>query len=104
MAKLKTVELRKSIGKVSVKEKDEIQDLFERKNGLIELSKALSSFSDEELNNNNLYERIIKDLGGVTGKFQKWWDEKSVKYSWESKNGFKWEIDFNTCEIFLVKN
>ena len=36
-------------------------------------------------------------------KFQSWWDEKAQKYQWDSLPDHRWEIDFDTCEIFLVK-
>jgi CXXX repeat modification system protein len=89
---------RKSVGKVSEEERDEIKTLFERKNGLNELFKTITE------DNSYLYERLVMDMGRTSSQFQKWWDEKSVKYHWENVKGFHWEIDFNTCEIFLVKN
>ena len=40
---------------------------------------------------------------GETGtKFQKWWDSMSQKYNWESAENGNWEINFDTCEIYLV--
>jgi CXXX repeat modification system protein len=88
---------RKSVGKVSEEERDEIKALFERRNGLNELFKAITE------DNGYLYERLVLDMVRTSSQFQKWWDEKSAKYSWENRKGFGWEIDFNTCEIFLVK-
>ena len=49
-----------------------------------------------------LYERLIKDLGETSIKFQKWWNQMSEKYQWESIDGGNWEIDFDTCEIYLI--
>jgi CXXX repeat modification system protein len=88
---------RKSVGKVTKQERDEIKTLFERRNGLTELFKAVT----EE--NSYLYDRIVNDMGQTTTQFQKWWDEKSIKYNWENIKGFSWEIDFETYDIFLVK-
>ena len=51
MAKMKLV------GTVTPKEKNEIQQLFERRNGLNELAKILS------VDNAELYEKLVKDLG-----------------------------------------
>lgn len=88
---------KKLVGKVTEKERDEIKTLFERKNGLTELFKVVTD------DNNVLYEKIVKDMGATTTKFKQWWDEKSKQYNWENIKGYNWEIDFNTCDIFLVK-
>lgn len=94
----KTVnKMKKVVGQVSEQEKREIQTLFERRNGLNELAKILTA------DNTELYELLIKDLGETSSKFQKWWDRMSEKYQWESIDGGNWEIDFDTCEIYLIK-
>lgn len=88
--------MKKVVGQVSELEKREIQVLFERRNGLNELAKILTA------DNTELYERLIKDLGETSTKFQKWWNQMSEKYQWESIDGGNWEIDFSTCEIYLI--
>lgn len=88
--------MKKVVGQVSELEKREIQILFERHNGLNELAKILTA------DNTELYERLIKDLGETSIKFQKWWNQMSEKYQWESIDGGNWEIDFDTCEIYLI--
>lgn len=84
------------IGQVTVEEKNEIQKLFERRNGLNELAKILTAENEE------LYEKLVKDLGETSTKFQNWWDRMGQKYQWESVDGGTWEINFDTCEIYLV--
>ena len=49
--------MKKLVGKVTVEEKNEIQLLFERRNGLTELAKILSA------DNAELYEKLVKDIG-----------------------------------------
>ena len=88
--------MKKLVGKVTPEEKNEIQTLFERRNGLNELAKILT------VENSELYEKLVKDMGETGVKFQGWWDKMSQKYSWESVQGGNWEINFETCEIFLV--
>ena len=88
--------MKKVVGQVSELEKREIQILFERRNGLNELAKILTA------DNTELYEQLIKDLGETSIKFQKWWNQMSEKYQWESIDGGNWEIDFDTCEIYLI--
>ena len=45
---------------------------------------------------------MLKDLGETGTKFQSWWDRMGAKYQWESIEGGNWEINFDTCEIYLV--
>ena len=84
------------VGQVTVEEKNEIQALFERRNGLNELSQILT------VENEALYEKLVKDLGETGAKFQDWWNCMGEKYNWESVEGGNWEIDFETCNIYLV--
>lgn len=86
---------KKTVGYVTEEEKNEIQTLFERRNGLNELAKILSP------DNVELYERLVKDLGETTTKFQQWWDNMSNKYQWEGTENGNWEINFQTNEILL---
>ena len=88
--------MKKNVGQVTPEERNEIQSLFERKNGLNELAKVLTA------DNSDLYEKLVKDMGETGAKFQNWWDTMSQKYSWESAPNCNWEINFDTCEIFLV--
>lgn len=87
---------KKLVGQVTVEEKNEIQALFERRNGLNELAMILTA------DNETLYEKLVKDMGETGTKFQSWWDSMARKYQWESVDGGNWEINFETCEIYLV--
>ena len=89
--------VKTKVGQVTPAEKDEIQALFERRNGLSELAKIVTADNEE------LYEKLVKDLGVTGMKFQQWWDSMSAKYQWESVEGCNWEIDFDTCDIYLVR-
>jgi len=86
---------RKLVGQVTPEEKNDIQALFERRNGLNELAKVLTA------DNAELYEKLVKDMGETGTKFQNWWDTMAQKYQWESSPNGNWEINFDTCEIFL---
>ena len=88
--------IRKVVGQVTIEERNEIQQLFERRNGLNELAKILTA------DNHELYEKLVKDMGETGTKFQSWWDCMGEKYQWESIDGGNWEINFDTCEIYLV--
>lgn len=88
--------MKEIVGRVTEEEKNEIQTLFERRNGLSELTHILTA------DNDTLYEKLVKDLGETGSKFQNWWNRMSKKYNWESAEGGNWEIDFDTCSIYLV--
>ena len=88
--------MKRVIGQVTPEEKNEIQTLFERRNGLNELAKILT------VDNAELYEKLVKDLGETSTKFENWWDRMAEKYQWEGVEDGNWEIDFDTCEIMLV--
>lgn len=88
--------MKKEVGSVTPEERDEIQSLFERRNGLNELAKILTA------DNGELYERLVKDMGETSTKFQNWWNRMGEKYQWESTENGNWEIDFDSCAIYLV--
>ncbi len=88
--------MKKIVGRVTPEERNEIKQLFERRNGLNELAKIVT------VDNVALYEKLVKDLGETSVKFQTWWNNMAVKYEWEGYDNASWEIDFETCEILLV--
>ena len=88
---------KKIVGSVTEQEKNEIQDLFERRNGLNELAMILTADNDA------LYEKLVKDMGETGLKFQNWWDTMANKYQWDSAEGGHWELNFETCEIYLIQ-
>lgn len=87
--------MKKIVGSVTEQEKQEIQQLFERRNGLNELAKIITS------DNDFLYQKLVKDMGETATKFQQWWDKMYEKYQWERTDNGSWEINFNTNEIML---
>ena len=96
MEQEKKAPLFKVSGKVTEEEKNAIEYLFERRNGLKELAQILTP------DNAELYEKLVIDLGETSIKFQKWWNDMSSKYNWESIEGGNWQIDFDTCDIYLL--
>ena len=88
--------MKKIVGHVTPEERDAIQILFERRNGLNELAKIIT------VDNTELYERIVKDLSTTTAKFHNWWNAMSAQYKWESADNGNWEINFETCDIYLI--
>lgn len=90
--------MNKIVGRVTEAERNEIQTLFERRNGLNELAKILT------VENVELYDKVVKDLGETGTRFQQWWDNMAIKYQWESTPNGHWSINFDTCDIYLIEN
>lgn len=88
--------MKKLVGKVTQEESNAIYSLFVRRNGLTDLAKILTA------DNSDLYDKLVKDMGETGTAFQNWWDKMADKYQWESTEGGNWEIDFDTCDIYLV--
>lgn len=89
--------VKKEIGQVTADERDEIRRLFERRNGLNELARIVTA------DNTALYEKLVTDLGETSARFDAWWNRMAAKYAWEEESEAHWEIDFDTCIIYLVK-
>lgn len=87
--------MKKIVGSVTEQEKQEIQKLFERRNGLTELAKIITADNDA------LYQKLVKDMGETATLFQQWWDRMYEKYQWERSENGSWEINFQTNEISL---
>jgi len=88
--------MKTKVGTVTNEQRDQIRALFERNNGLQELSKILTA------DNTELYERLVTDLGKTSTAMQDWWNDMSATYGWESTDNGSWEIDFNDCSIYLI--
>ncbi|EMS69710.1 CXXX repeat peptide modification system protein [Ruminiclostridium cellobioparum] len=91
------------VGTVTEEEKNEILVLYERKMGIEELAATLDSDLLSDDKKESLQDKMIAELGKVTVNMQLWWDRMYEKYRWKSIHGHKWNIDFQTCEIFLIE-
>jgi CXXX repeat modification system protein len=89
----------KVVGKVTVAEKDELLEHFQRKNALIELSRSLNLQTPDQ---KELYEKIVTDLGEANYNVEQWWKTKGQMYQWEGRQAGQWLINFDTCEIILI--
>lgn len=95
------ISMKDLLGSVTNEEKNEIKEMFERKIALVELTKVFNDPSSD-LVTNNLYEKLIADLGKVCLSMEKWWSMKAQMYKWKSVTNGHWEIDFDNNNIYLV--
>jgi len=89
--------MKEVVGKVTPEERDEIKKLFGRKNALVDLLKSVEKGSA-------FYENAMEDFIATNEKFQNWWNVTSQKYSWKGVGTAHWEINFETCEIYISNN
>ena len=87
----------KKVGKVTVLESNKLFSIFKHLSALEELEKIISI-------NDEAYDRFQTDLQTTRQKFQQWWNEMSSAYKWETSKPGNWEINFDTCEIFIVSD
>ncbi len=91
------------VGTVTEEEKNELLILFERKIGIEELAATLENDLLSTEKKEIMQDKMISELGKVTLNLQAWWDKMYEKYKWKSIEEYVWNIDFETCEIFLTK-
>lgn len=87
--------MKKLVGKVTAEECKTIQTLCERKNSLKELALIIQ-------NDSNIYEKLVSDMTNTNLQYQEWWNTMSKKYQWEQCDNGHWEIDFESCNIYLM--
>jgi CXXX repeat modification system protein len=80
----------KEVWQLNDDEFKEIEDLFEKKIALENLTKIIDA------DNQKLYDKLIKDYGKAVHQFDFWWEKMSKKYDWKGKN---WWLDFETKKI-----
>ncbi len=93
--------MNKKVGTVTNEEAEEIIQLFERKVALQELLMSLNSDTMDQSSRNDLYNKIVADMGKTSNIYSAWWGTKGKKYKWESVSTGNWSIDFDTREIYL---
>ncbi|EGD46937.1 putative cytoplasmic protein [Ruminiclostridium papyrosolvens DSM 2782] len=96
--------INEKVGLVTQEEKNKVQELHERILGLEELLISFSNKSNIQEAKNELYEKVVKDIGETKRKLQVWWDEMYEKYNWKTVKNGNWHIDFLTNEFFLEFN
>ncbi len=94
---------RELVGNVTKEEKNELLVLYERKVGIEELTATFESDLLSTEKKEIMLEKMISELGKVKLNMQAWWDRMYERYDWKSGEGYMWNIDFQTCEVFLVK-
>lgn len=90
---------KKLIAKISESERDEIRSLFERKGSLIELFKTFDGEENEQ--SNKLFNKVVNELSITNRAYNDWFASKAKEHNWEDIPGKSWQIDFETCDVFL---
>ena len=92
---------RKSVGKLTEQERDEIQHLNYRRQTLKTLFR---SFAEEENEiNPGLYDKLIEDMTQTEQRYDTWFRQEAQQHGWDRADGASWSVDFESCEVFLVE-
>lgn len=95
--------IKEVVGVVTEEEKNEILVLFERELGIEELAATLDSGLLQSEENDILKDKILNEQVKVKKSLQRWWDMMYEKYKWKNIDGYRWGIDFQTCDIYLTE-
>lgn len=97
--KIKREELKKmnvkEICQLNDDECKEIEDLYEKKIALENLTKII------DLSNPAIYEKMTTEYGSTIHKFNSWWNKMSKKYDFTGENFW---VDFENKKIMLNVN
>ncbi len=84
---------KKVIWELSEPDFERIENLYEKRLALENLSKIVPA------DNEKLYNKLITDYGRTMREYQNWWNEMSTKYNWEGNN---WQVNFLTKEVVRI--
>jgi CXXX repeat modification system protein len=87
--------------KLSKDEKEEIYNIFIRKTALAELLSGYSNLKTSGVDVNELYERVLKDMDATMEQYNLWFEAKKAQYKWETRQGYKYSINFINNEVLL---
>lgn len=93
---MNTTETLKRVYTISEKDKEKIQNLLIRKNGIRELM-------DTAVNNQALYEKLRDDYVDVSARFQQWFADFEKNYQAAGAEGHYWNVDFANNTVLLTK-
>lgn len=72
--------MEKVIGYIEQSEREQMEDILEKKRALENLLKITEEEKEEAF-----FEEVKKDYLQTKDDYLKWWDDISVKYGWEGK-------------------
>jgi CXXX repeat modification system protein len=91
--------VKEAVGEVTELERNAIQHLHERRNGLEELLLCVGESSDAD---RELRERVMRDRAQNDARYSQWWAETAAYHGWKGKPNAHWELDFGTRRVYLV--
>lgn len=88
---------KEKLGDITADECEKLKAIYLRKSALEELLISL----DTTDKSGNLYERIMSDLIECKKSMSEWWNDVSSRNGWDYGPEYRWEVQFNTREVFL---
>lgn len=93
---------RQIVCTVTTSERDEIENLFERKQSLHSLSITLAANNEIFEERSYLAEKILADLIVTEKSFNQWWNDIAAKYELDSSKLEQYLIDFEDRFIYQM--
>ena len=97
-----TVE-KKLVGRVTPEQRDEIRALFERWDSQKRRFQFFFPKENRDLSREiqDIYDDMVISMEYMLLAIAQWWDDRGAEYQWEGRESGRWEINFDTCEVFL---
>lgn len=89
------VSVRKVIDILTESEKEEILELYEKKQAMENLSKIISKENDPLL-----FQTLKSDYLELVADYTAWWNQQSEKKGWEKGHLF---VDFHSNEVIMTE-
>lgn len=83
-------------------EREQIQNIFERLNGIGELKYTLNSEKLDISTRELITSKIDKELPILKEEYKKWWAAMCKKYQWKAVENGNFVIKFDKNEVFIA--
>ena len=97
------MEERVRLGTINEYESTALIAIIRKKNIVRDL---LTTFSDDRINSMDdftiLYDKIKSDYEKLLLEQNEWWVNIAKQYNWSYKSTQRWQINFDTSEVFLI--
>lgn len=90
------------IGFISNDECEEIKNLHTQKETLLDVFNSLATSGISDTSKEEIYNRLLKDIAQQRLQISEWWKVTSQKYHWQARKDGKWQINYDSREVFLV--
>jgi len=90
------------LGILEEDERKELEGIYYKRVALENMILVLQERGNmEESGSESLYHKLVHDMSETLKKMGEWWDKTSQHYGWEYRKENKWEVKFESGEVYL---